>query len=186
MRILLLILLLFTSCSTIKNTNTVLNTTTDTLTNNVQPTLVSIKNTSDSISGVITNNFVNTLDNLNKDILSAQILISNVNVLIKETSLLMSNANVDMLTTKELIEQTKLTIVDSRKLLSNDLSIITIQSTQTISAVNDTISDIHDSQQDYHKFIINNWGKIVVIIISLILLSIFHTLLQRLIFGKNN
>ena len=60
------------------------------------------------------------------------------------------------------------------------------QITETLKSIQETATGIHDSQQDYHKFITDNWGKITLAIIGLILLSIFHNIIQRVIMGKRN
>jgi len=82
------------------------------------------------------------------------------------------------------VQEAKIFMLDGQSLMSSNLPIVLTQTTETLKAIQETVSGIHDSQQDYHKFIMDNWGKIVLVIIGVILLFIFHGLILRWLVGK--
>ena len=169
-----------TACSTINNVN-------DSLKNHLNPAVDSIKNVADKTL-VLETNLVNTVSTLNDVINQAQQTITNVE---KETTKTMievqqtlADIQVMLANSVLLLNETRQSIVNINSIVASNIPDVLNEITKTLQTIQITTSGIHDSQQDYHKFITDNWGKIVLVIITLILLSIFHGVIQRLIVGK--
>jgi len=135
------------------------------LESNAMPMIDSIKNVSDQANFsliLLANETTNTLVELQKTLVVAQQTLSNTTVLLNEAKQAVTGIN---------------SVVSNVPPVLNQLN-------KTLKSIRLTAVSVHKSQFEYHQFITDNWGKVVCGVVLLLLISVFHGLIQRLILGK--
>ena len=190
------LLFLVTSCSTVRNVNEAVGSIkraadaltpaassiqtmadeTTLLESNALPMIESIKTVSDQANFsliLLSNEATNTLVELQKTMRAGQQSLSNITEAIQSARQTLSNTTVMVVEVKQTLSE-----------LRSNIPPILKQTTQTLKSIRLTAVSVHKSQFEYHQFIKNNWGKIIIGLVSLLLISVFHGLIQRLILGK--
>lgn len=180
-------LILLMGCSTLKNVN-------DSLTKHINPAVDSIKSASDSL--IPAANSVQIASD------QTTLLESNALFMVSDIRLTVNQANSTLVTlqdeTKKTLEELRLTLSNSTVMIkearqavnvatavmSNDVPKFLTQATKTLHSIRATAVSVHKTQDTWNKIIMDNKGKIIIGVVGLIILMIFHSLIQRLILGK--